>query len=1091
MLKNTTVTIGDGAVIGAFGYSGYDGNVFGGGRGFGGDALTAGNVGGDVQVNINGGSVLGSVYGGGRLASVGYGLYKETEEGYGVMKDDGIDDAGNSVNGFTRGHVKVNITGGTIGNDTESTLTHTKGGNVFGGSMGRLTLLNGTTNPIWPKLARVKAAEVNIKGGTVKANVYGGGELGTVHTTSKVTVNKGTVNGSVFGGGYGSDDNVTKTEMDGVTYSAVQIAGRVDGTTTVEMNDGQVMKNLYGGGEMASVGVFTVSDDMRTFTWGTPTDWNNTGVCNVTVAGGKIGTTAGSSSAGHVFGAGKGLEDTFWCEKGIVYSTNVNINKGTVNGNVYGGGEVGRVETDAIVKVEGTADIKGNVFGAGAGKETHGYSALVRGNTTVTVQGSAAVGKSVYGGGEIASVGRYALDAQKMPSILQGGGYCYVTVQGNATVGADVFGAGEGVKSHFNNTDEDLSKRSRRMTLKSDWVSREGADRFDWDYLTESNYPTYLETLALATHPEVTIGGSASIGKSVYGGGELGLTKGSVIVNIKGGTITEDVYGGGSLANTNTTSSVDTDNDGTADKTVHPTTTVNLLGGTVTRNVYGGGLGQKEVKTGETVTTPGIEAIVYGDVNVNLNGTTTVTTDAAGNKTYTPSPNDPTKKGCVVKGNIFGANNVNGTPLGHVLVYVHGTQNENTSAINVKADGSYDVAKVFGGGNQADYVPTDTKQSTEVIIEGCDLTSIEEVYGGGYGAAVPATNVLVKGTKIINNVFGGGYGAGEGNPGANVGFLTGGARYASGSGQAVVQLMAGTVHNVYGGSNTKGDILNGSSVTNVANDNSPGCCDKLSVQEIYGGGSQADMFGGTEIVLGCMPDDWIGAIYAGAENANVGNDVSLTLTSGKFGRVFGGNKSGGTIDGYIEVNIEENPECSTPIIIGGLYGGGNEAPYTVPARYFTNNPNYQSPRVNVRAFTSIGNIYGGGFGASATVTGNPLVNVNEVQGGREYAGEEKSLEDGTTVKLYARKADGKMGVIGNVFGGGNAAKVIGNTNVMIGTEAEQEMESLRTTDATTGTVTVVKKPVLGADIRGNVYGGGNAAEVTGKTNVVIGKKAAE
>ena len=33
-----------------------------------------------------------------------------------------------------------------------------------------------------------------------------------------------------------------------------------------------------------------------------------------------------------------------------------------------------------------------------------------------------------------------------------------------------------------------------------------------------------------------------------------------------------------------------------------------------------------------------------------------------------------------------------------------------------------------------------------------------------------------------------------------------------------------------------------------------------------------------------------------------------------------------------------------------------------------------------------------------------------------------------------------------------------------------------------------KKDVLGADIRGNVYGGGNNAEVTGNTNVVIGKK---
>ena len=33
-----------------------------------------------------------------------------------------------------------------------------------------------------------------------------------------------------------------------------------------------------------------------------------------------------------------------------------------------------------------------------------------------------------------------------------------------------------------------------------------------------------------------------------------------------------------------------------------------------------------------------------------------------------------------------------------------------------------------------------------------------------------------------------------------------------------------------------------------------------------------------------------------------------------------------------------------------------------------------------------------------------------------------------------------------------------------------------------------KKDVLGVDIRGNVYGGGNEAEVTGDTNVNIGKK---
>ena len=143
--------------------------------------------------------------------------------------------------------------------------------------------------------------------------------------------------------------------------------------------------------------------------------------------------------------------------------------------------------------------------------------------------------------------------------------------------------------------------------------------------------------------------------------------------------------------------------------------------------------------------------------------------------------------------------------------------------------------------------------------------------------------------------------------------------------------------------------------------------------------------------------------------------------------------------------------------------------------------------MNVRAFTSIGTIFGGGLGKTATVTGNPWVNINEVAGGREYAGETRTLEDGTKVTLYERKADGKMGVIGTVFGGGNAAPVIGNPRVEIGTAAKQKMLSLQTKDAD-GTVHEVEKDVLGADIRGNVYGGGNNAAVTGDPKVVIGQR---
>ena len=52
-----------------------------------------------------------------------------------------------------------------------------------------------------------------------------------------------------------------------------------------------------------------------------------------------------------MFGAGKGTDDTFKCEKAMAIETNVSVSGGTVNGNVYGGGEVGRVEYDTKVTI--------------------------------------------------------------------------------------------------------------------------------------------------------------------------------------------------------------------------------------------------------------------------------------------------------------------------------------------------------------------------------------------------------------------------------------------------------------------------------------------------------------------------------------------------------------------------------------------------------------------------------------------------------------------------------------------------------------------------------------------------------------------
>ena len=303
VFQNTTVNIGtkegEGPTIGTLGTSYVDGNVFGGGRGFSGDALTAGNVGGSVELNIKSGKILGSVYGGGRLASVGYGLYlvdeKIKEDGdsikpYGILRpDDKYDgsypdpstDPASTYYDKGRGYITINISGGTIGNDHEyiynptaeqkakipnttfdyqNHLQYTKGGNVFTGGMGRLYALDNTTLlPLWPKLGKCKGTTLNMTGGTVKSSIYGGGEIGAVAQNATVNINGGTVGtkvvdkedatkyyyfGSVFGGGKGSVDNITYPST---TPEAEQIpiseAGTTGGDVLVKLNEGPALSD--------------------------------------------------------------------------------------------------------------------------------------------------------------------------------------------------------------------------------------------------------------------------------------------------------------------------------------------------------------------------------------------------------------------------------------------------------------------------------------------------------------------------------------------------------------------------------------------------------------------------------------------------------------------------------------------------------------------------------------------------------------------------------------------------------------------------------------------------------------------------------
>jgi len=732
----------------------------------------------------------------------------------------------------------------------------------------------------------------------------------------------------------------------------------------------------------------------------------------------------------------------------------------TVNGNFYGGGSLGKV-AGSTTSTLNKCTMKGNVFGAG-------FSASL---PTVEVDSMGFRKAPFYD----KNLGSY-LPAEKGPTTTY-------TWEHAAKV---------------DKTDNAIDKNNHIL------------------YTTEdlNTLGTVEGTVTLNINEGTTVAGS------VFGGGEssnVALATGAtdtknVIVNINGGSMT-NVYGGGSMAN------------------VGGDTEVNLMGGTIRGNVFGGGKG---------------DADHYAEVGNTLVKLNEPVVDDKGEKTY---PYD-----CEVKGSIFGCNDVNGTPLGNASVFIYktagGSVTKKADLDNETATHSYQLKAVYGGGNLAAYIPSAANMetaTTRVVIDGCDMTSIQQVYGGGNAASTPATKVEVLGTYEIEEVFGGGNGKDDitvgsetkRNPGANVGYRSYAlydvdgsvteesnattvadrkANYQYGSGKASVNIYGGLVHRVFGGSNTLGNVRE---VAVTLLDGQETC--DFQIDEAYGGGKSAPMDGAAQLVMACIPG--LKAAYGGAEEADINDDVTLNITNGTFDRVFGGNNVQGIIRGKITVNIEETG-CH-PIIIRQLYGGGNQAPYeaTNPA---------DGPTLNIKSFTSIGDVYGGGYGKTAKVTGDTHVNINVGLG--DFAGQDvdedlMGPDKPITFTEYLRNTDveetdeqygafimkkdehgddtnerdyqtptiyvtlplhepNRIGAIQNVFGGGNQAKVEGNTYVNIGTEATVTLET-KMDDTKEGEDKRVVLEVKGADIRGNVYGGGNQAEVTGSTNVVIGKKTAE
>lgn len=517
---------------------------------------------------------------------------------------------------------------------------------------------------------------------------------------------------------------------------------------------------------------------------------------------------------------------------------------------------------------------------------------------------------------------------------------------------------------------------------------------------------------------------------------DITIGKSGSAPNADGVVVYGDVYGGSALGSVNVTVTNGWNNSSTYTYTDNTHTNVTLNAGYIHGSIYGGALGSSTV-----------DANVYGPVAVKVYGGSVMKTDADG------------RNG---SGAVYGCNNIGGEPQRSVTVDIYGTN-------SAPSGDRYALFAVYGGGNRASY----SKGTPLVTVHNCD-NSIEYVYGGGNAAHITNgnTDVTIWGGNKIGNVFGGGNGQVYA---ANI------------SGNTNVKIYGGTIGDVYGGSNTNGTIGGTISVNVNAQAEGGNAACPVNIDNVYGGGNKAASASGN-VTIGCTgTDGMIGAVYGGANQANITDNINLNITGGSIRNVFGGNNNGGVINGTITVTIDWDNSCPSNYL-ENVYGGGNKAAYTA-----FNSDNNNWPKVFVRNATVEECVFGGGLGATARVTGNPRVKIG--------VGAEEDDDHSGTLSGH------QVTIKGSVYGGGSAAPVTGNTLVdvdgsRIGGACTMQFKGadvngvlvdkyvfgggLGSTAKVTGN-TQVKVRGNNARVGLNVYGGGHGAAVTGNTKVQIGE----
>ena len=907
-----------------------------------------------------------------------------------------------------------------------------------------------------------------------------------VLATSRIVVYGGYLKTIQGGAGYSTTNasNAVDIRVAGGTVGTIFAGARLYktyGNRIVTITGGNILFNVFGGSNAND------ADDNEDGVG----DFNSL----VYVGGNaKIGATPDvnytsnyvlfANTTGNVFGAGNGRNGY---NAGAVNNSHVVINGGTIEGDVYGGGNYGAVGsqtsaiTSTVVEIL-SGSIEGNVYGGanrnGAGdspSNTSGCSCGA-GNTVCLTDSYYIRGNTVTNSSRISN-GTYYVNSTSLYDGMQ------INRAGNGTRCNNGGGCITFTAVDYGDA---YNSSIQYYTIESPWWSNNY-------YLYFENNPNTCtastSTSSMKHQITITMTGG-TVKKSVYGGANItGKAYADVLIDMIGGTVQEDVFGGGrgETAGNNHNSnavmgSIEVNAKGTTIRDVYGgsalgrvngdgagvqtsyTTTVNISAGTI-NNVYGCGMGENTAlypyTNGKATVnvTGGTMKNVYGGNNtsgtavypseVNLTGGTINENAYGGGNNVKHGDTNITLDGANVVGDLFGGSNKQGD---------NGTTN-----VSIK---SGTVSNVFGGNNAGGTVSV-----SKVVVEG--ITNLNgDIYGSGLKAATNQTNVTIKNNVKLKNaegVYKSVYGGGKQAAAATTNVLVengqmlevyGGSNESGIVDNSYVYISNGTIENVFGGNNSDGNTktthvyIGGGTIHKLDEENKP-------VGGVYGGGQKATTTVQTNVYT---YGGNIDAIYGGGSEASVVSDSNNTGTG------TGGNNTSANTNVYVYGG-------TVPNIFGGSNKSGEVTKTNVTVEDTAvnscatrNNVSLTIPCYSIQERTLKSDVFGGnnagGTVDETNVNIKDTAKLNDVFGG----GNEAAVLVKATVNMYNGDAE-------NVYGGGNKSYI---------GDAIEENGAFLTRNGNPGN-TIVN--IANGTVNKNVYGSGNASFVFGETHVYIGDDA--